>query len=219
MKKILIAIIVIIILIFAYNQYKDYERFHPKNANLKISEALDLNYYNKETIYKYYEAIEEANSYMQMQWSANRIDVRSPESDDEETVLAIAEYGKKTAKLNYYKSLLEQSKKLKSQGLDNEDIKLFEAKSLNPEDYKKQESANKYKQMILDMMPQKALFIGEKSAFIYELQKLLVKKGQTIAIDGIYKNITSDALKVFEEKNGLFPDGKIDVMTLNLLLN
>ena len=69
------------------------------------------------------------------------------------------------------------------------------------------------------MMPKNTLFYGEKSAFVYELQKLLTKKGFDIPVDGVYQNITSDALKSFEEKNNLFPDGKVDLMTLKALLN
>lgn len=218
MKKILIAIVVIIILIFAYGQYKEHQRFHPKNANLKVSKTIDVNYYNKETLYNYYEALEAANNYMQMQWSANKIDVRSPEDDNEETNIVITEYGKKIAKLNFYKTKLEQSFKLKKEGLINEDIALFETKGITVDAYKKERVNENYKQMLLEAMPQKPLFFGQKSPFIFELQKLLVKKGYELPVDGIYKTITSDAIKAFEEKKQLFPDGKIDVMTLKVLL-
>lgn len=219
MKKILLFILAVIILIFAYSEYKEYQRFHPKNANIKASEAIDLNYHNQETVYSYYDALETANNYMQMQWSANDIDVRSPENDDESTALAVAEYGKKVAKLNYYKSILEQSKTLKSQGLSNKDIKLFESKGVTVSDYNKAKAKDNYRNELLNMIPEKALFSGNKSSFIYEMQKLLVKKGHDIPVDGVYKNITSDALKSFQEKNNLYPDGKIDVMTLKALLN
>jgi len=219
MKKILIFILVVILLIFAYGEYKDYKRFNPENANIKASELVDLNYHNQETVYDYYDALEQANNYMQMQWSVNEIDVRSPERDNEETNLAVAEYGKKRAKLNYYQSLLEQSITLKEKGLTNEDIKVFETKGVTVADYNKAEAALKQKQLILDMMPQKALYSGERSAFVYELQQLLVKKGYNIPVDGVYKNITSEALKSFEEKSNLFPDGKIDIMTLKALMN
>jgi len=35
----------------------------------------------------------------------------------------------------------------------------------------------------------------------------------------MYKTITMDAVKNFEEKHNLFPDGKMDILTLNALLN
>ncbi|WP_121051636.1 peptidoglycan-binding domain-containing protein [Lacinutrix venerupis] len=219
MKKILFFIIAIIILMFAYSEYKEYQRFHPENANLKVSETIDVNYYNQEVVYNYYDALEAANNYMQMQWSANGIDVRSPEDDDEETALAVAEYGKKIAKLNYFKAVLEQSKTLKSEGLSNNDIKFFESEGVSIAEYNKTKAEEDFKKEILSMLPQKPLYSGEKSVFVYEMQKLLVKKGFDISVDGVYKNITSEALKSFEEKQNLFPDGKIDVITLKALLN
>lgn len=219
MKKILFFIIAIIILMFAYSEYKEYQRFHPENANLKVSETIDVNYYNQEVVYNYYDALEAANNYMQMQWSANGIDVRSPEDDDEETALAVAEYGKKIAKLNYFKAVLEQSKTLKSEGLSNNDIKFFESEGVSIAEYNKTKAEEDFKKEILSMLPRKPLYSGEKSVFVYEMQKLLVKKGFDISVDGVYKNITSEALKSFEEKQNLFPDGKIDVITLKALLN
>ena len=218
MKKILLFILVVIIAIFAYSQYTEYQRFHPKKANLAIAKNIDINYHNKETVYSYYEALEGANNYMQMQWSANNIDVRSPESDDAETTMVLTEYGNRVAKVNYYKAILEQSKVFKNEGLTNEDIKLIETKGISIADYKKAEITLKHKGLVLSMMPEKALYSGEKSAFVYEIQRLLEKQGYTIPVDGVYKNITSEALKSFEEKNNLFPDGKIDIITLDLLL-
>ncbi|WP_299883354.1 peptidoglycan-binding domain-containing protein [uncultured Lacinutrix sp.] len=218
MKKILIFILVVIILIFAYSEYKEYQRFHPKNANIIASNTIDLDYHNKETIFNYYRALENANNYMQMQWSVNGIDVRSPEDDNEETNLAVSKYGEKVAKLNYFKNILERSKKLKSEGYSNKDIKSFETQGLTTKAYTLKINKEKYKQMILEMMPEKALFSGERNQFVYEIQKLLVKKGYDIPIDGVYKNVTSDALMLFEEKNNLFTDGKIDLISLNLLL-
>ncbi|AUC83053.1 peptidoglycan-binding protein [Lacinutrix sp. Bg11-31] len=218
MKKILLFILAVIILIFGYSQYKEYQRFHPENANIKASENIDLNYHSQETVYNYYDALEAVNNYMQMQWSANSIDVRSPENDDAETTLAVLEYGRKVAKANYYKAILEASKTFKNKGLTNEEIKLFEIKGVSITEHNKEEMSLKEKQLLLNMMPQKALYSGEKSAFIYEMQKLLVKKGYDISVDGVYQTITSEALKGFEEKNNLFPDGKIDLKTLDLLL-
>lgn len=219
MKKILLFILAVIVLIFAYSEYKDYQRFHPDNANIKIAKGFDVNYHDQETVFNYYNAVEAANNYIQMQWSVNEIDVRSPENDDEETKLAVAEYGKKVAKVNYYKAILQQSEELKSQGLTNEDIKNFETKDLSVTDYNKAKRALKEKQMLLKMMPVKAMLAGEKSAFVYELQKLLVKKGFAIPVDGVFESITSDAIKSFEKQNNLFPDGKIDVITLEALMD
>lgn len=219
MKKILLFIIAIIILMYAYSEYKEYQRFHPKNANIQVSEHIDVNYHNKETVYKYFRALEDANNYMQMQWSANEIDVRSPEKDNAETKFAVAKFADKVAKLNYFKALLEQSKTLKNKGLNNNDIKHIEVNNMTISDFSKEKSAKKQKQLLLDMMPESELYSGESSAFIYEIQKLLVDHGFNIPVDGVYKTVTSETIKAFQLKNNLFPDGKINVITLEQLIN
>ena len=61
--------------------------------------------------------------------------------------------------------------------------------------------------------------LGEKSAFIYEVQKLLVKKGFDLELDGVYHTITRNAIIEFEKKRNLFPDGNLDVLTLDALLD
>ncbi|MEJ6792526.1 MAG: hypothetical protein QNK89_07295 [Lacinutrix sp.] len=143
MKKILLFILAVIVLMFAYSEYKEHQRFHPNNANIPVSNTIDLNYHNPEIVSNYYNALEAANNFMQMQWSANQIDVRSPEKVNEETTYAVLEYGKKVAIINLYKAILERSKGLKADGLTNDDIKIFETKGLSIEDYKKVELALK----------------------------------------------------------------------------
>ena len=219
MKKILILILIIIISIFAYSEYKEYQRFHPKNVAYKASEAIDLNYHDQTMVYSYNEAITALNGFVITQWSANSIDVRNPEDDDTETQYAVNMYTKKLAKVKFFEAKLEQSKTLKEKGFSNTKIKSIETEGITAEDYNARLKAEKFKRLLIESFPKKSLVNGQKNAFVYEIQKLLVKKGFDIPVDGVYKNITSDALKAFEEKNQLFPDGKIDPMTLDLLLN
>ena len=218
MKKILIFILTIIILIFAYNEYKDYKRFHPKNANYLANENIDLNYHDQSVIYDYNEAISTLNGFVLMQWSANEIDVKHPEDDDAQTRHTVSEYSKKLAKVKFYEAKLIQSKELKSQGLSNADIESMESKGFSLKDHANHIRSEKFKKMMVKSLPKANLIYQEKSAFVYEMQKLLVKKGFDIPVDGIYKSITSEALKGFEERNQLFPDGKIDIITLDKLL-
>lgn len=219
MKKILILILTVIVLIFAYNQYNEYQRFHPKNANYKTSDAIDINYHDQSTVYQYYEAVTSLNNYVTSQWSANEIDVKSPEKDDAETQLAVNNYSKKLAKVKFYEAILVQSKTLKNRGFNNTDIINIETKNISEEVYKKDLKAEHFKQIMIESLPKTNLRDGEKSAFVYEVQKLLIQKGYDIPLDGVYKTITSEAIKRFEEKQQLFPDGKIDRITLDLLLN
>ncbi|WP_375241756.1 hypothetical protein [Lacinutrix sp.] len=60
MKKNLLFILAVIVLIFAYSEYKDYQRFHPDNANIKIAKGFDVNYHDQETVFNYYNAVEAA---------------------------------------------------------------------------------------------------------------------------------------------------------------
>ena len=63
----------------------------------------------------------------------------------------------------------------------------------------------------------KKLDYGNKSALIFEIQKQLNLKGFEIKLDGVYKLETLNAIKGFEEKNNLFVDGVLDVLTLDAL--
>jgi len=59
---------------------------------------------------------------------------------------------------------------------------------------------------------------NQESPLIFEVQKILVKKGYDIPLDGVFRNITIDALTKFEAENQLFADGKLDALTLDALL-
>ncbi len=218
MKKILITILVVIVLIFMYNQYKDYKRFHPNNSHYIISKKADMNYYDKSLVYNYQEAIETLNGFMIMQWTANEIDVRSPKDDNRQTQYAVNEYNKKLAKIKFYEMKLEQSKQLKDKGYSNKEVQFVVEQGISEEDHKARIKAEKFRNMLHDNFPQGIITLGQKSAFIFEIQKLLVSKGYTIDVDGVYQAITANAIMDFETKNNLFVDGNIDEITLDALL-
>ena len=54
---------------------------------------------------------------------------------------------------------------------------------------------------------------------MYEIRQILIQKGDSIELNGLLNSETFNALKSFEEKNGLLPDGKLDAITLEYLLN
>lgn len=215
MKQIIIFLLVIILAIIGYSQYQKYQRFSLKNYEYKTSDSIDLYYHDKDVLYDYYKAIEEVNNYIGSQWSINRIDVRSPEDDDAKTKLAVDTYSKKLAKVKYYEAQLKKSKVLKDKGLLDDDIKLLEEKGITLKEHQKEKEIEKIKTMFNNNPNHE---IGERSAFVFELQKLLVKKGFDIPVDGFYKDITSNAIMNFEKQNNLYPDGKIDLLTLEALL-
>ena len=215
MKQIIIFLLVIIAGLIGYGKYSQYKRYNSPELDYKSTKNIDLNYHDQEVVMNYYSAIESLNSYIAMQWSANKIDVRTPEDDDSETKIAVEGYSKKLARVKYYEALLEESATHKENGLSNKEIKGIEIRGMDIEMLE-----NKVKMKLIKSMfdPSTAIKTKDESAFIYEVQKHLVKNGFNIKVDGIYWQETSDAIKAFEEKNQLFADGQLDALTVDLLI-
>ena len=85
MKKLIIFLLVIILFIIGFGKYNQYKRYHSPEVNYKTDKKLDLEYYNQDLVLNYYEAVEELDSYIMLEWSAKDIDVRAPENDDIQT--------------------------------------------------------------------------------------------------------------------------------------
>ena len=214
MKQLIIFLLVIIIAIISYGKYKQYKRYNSPEVDYKTDKNIDNAYYNQETVINYNEAIEELNSYIMLQWSANKIDVRTPEDDDIETKTAVETYSKKLAKVNYYEAILNNSLKLKEKGLSNNEIKFIEEKGINIETYRRRQRADIVKKLF---NPNIKLYNGSKNAIIYEVQKELNKRGHKIQIDGVYRIETFNAIKSFEENNNLLDDGLLDDLTIEMM--
>lgn len=214
MKQIIILLLIIIASFIGYGKYEQHQRFNTPKVNYKTDASLDINYYNKDIVYRYYNAIEDLNSFVMLQNSANNIDVRKPEDDDEKTKAAVKIYADKLAKIKYYEAFLAQSNALKQQNLTNADIKDLETKGIALATQNKIQEINKIKSLF---DANKKINYGQKSALIYEVQKILVAKGFEIKVDGIYKIETQNAIKNFESKNNLFADGELDTLTLDAL--
>ena len=210
MKQLIIFILIIILALVGYGKYSQYKRFSAPEVNYKAEKNIDANYHNKDFLLNYYKAVEDLDSYVMMQWTANNIDVRKPEDDDSETKLAVETYANKLATVNYYEAILNNSYLLKQKGLSNKAIATIETKGIDLETLKQEEDFNTIKKLY---NPNQNLYNGEKSAIIYEVQKRLVSLGDSIRIDGVYRIETLNAIKSFEEKNNLLADGYLDVLT------
>lgn len=214
MKQLIILILLVIAFFIGFGKYQEYKRYNSPEVDYKTSKVLDLEYHNQEFLINYHNAVEDLNSYVTLQWSANDIDVRTPENEDEETKLAVAKYSKKLAQVKYYETKLAKSFTLKDSGLSNQEIKFLEETGTNLKNYKHQQEVLKIKSMFNNTQK---LSYGQTSALIYEVQKELVALGDSIKVDGIYKRETKNAIRNFEEKNNLFADGFLDILTLDLL--
>lgn len=214
MKQLIILLLLIIAFIIGFGKYQQYKRYNSPKVDYKTEKKLDLEYYNQELVLNYHKAIEDLNSFVMMQWTVNDIDVRTPEYDDEETKIAVAKYVDKLAIIKYYEVKLEKSASLKQSGLSNKEIQFLEETGTDLKAYKHRQEVDKIKSMF---NANEKMIYGQKSALIYEVQKRLVANGLDIKVDGLYKIETLNAIKIFEEKNNLFADGFLDVLTLDAL--
>jgi murein L,D-transpeptidase YcbB/YkuD len=203
MKQIIIFLLLCIVGLIVYGQYKKYKRFSLSEYAYQIPETIDISNADKGLLLDYYEAVEAVNGYVITQWSSEEIDVRNPQSDDEEEMASVSEYRKKLANVKFYEAqLLNPSEREKPQLelSEAEEKKLLISKLFN-----QNPAAN-------------SLRLGESSALVFEVQRLLNEKGDSLIHDGLFRAATFNALKAFEEKNGLFPDGRLDALTLEYLL-
>lgn len=203
MKQIIIFLLLVIVVIIGYGQYKKYQRFSLSEYEYKVPETIQPNSVDKRLLLDYYEAVESLNGYVATQWSAESIDVRNPADNDAEDVAAVSEYRKRLANVKFYESQL----------LNSSEEETIAVRPSEEEDKKK---------LILKMFynnpAANSLRLGERSPLVYEVQRILIEKGDSIEHDGLFRAETFAALKAFEEKNGLFPDGKLDALTLEYLL-
>lgn len=218
MKPIIIFLLLCILGFISYDFYKDWNRFHSPEYHYKTDLVIDDNYYDPSVVMYYHDAIEDLNSYVKLQWTANDIDVRLPEDDDLETTLAVKEYSQKLARVSYLEKKLEASASYKAKGWSNQQVIDFEENHDTPEDIvlaqKRKLMQDLFKEEVLNSQE-----IGSKSTLIFEIQKVLISKGYSIEPDGVFAKATMEALADFESKNNLFPDGKIDVLTFEALMS
>ncbi len=203
MKQIIIFLLIIIVAIIGFGQYKKHKRFSLSEYEYKVPETIDITNADKGLLLDYYEAVEAVNGYVITQWSSNAIDVKNPDNDDAEDVAAVNEYRKKLANVRFYESQL-----LNPSGQET-------IRTVFSEEERKKESIR----TAFQTNPDKNSFeIGDYGTLIFEIQGLLNEKGDSILHDGLFKEETFNSLQAFEKKNGLFPDGKLDAITLEYLL-
>ena len=204
MKQIIIFLLIIILGIIGFNVYQKYQRFNPPSYEYQATETIDANHPNKALLLDYYQAVEALNGAIITQWGANGIDVRNPKDDDKQTLAAVSEYTRKLGFVKYFESQLL-----------NESVEEAVKTELSEEAKKKMLIA----EMFHANPTTNSLRLGDRGALVYEIQRILIQKGDSIELDGLFNIETFNALKSFEEKNGLLPDGKLDAITLQYLLN
>lgn len=205
MKQIIIFLLLVIVALIGYGQYKEYKRFSLSEYEYKTPQTIDVANANKSLLLDYYEAVEAVNGYVITQWSTEGIDVRNPSDDDEAILAAVSEYRKKLGNVKYYEALLSAPVQKETEQTHAE---LSEVQKKN----------NLLKKIFYDNPQANSLRLGERSAVVYEVQRLLNEKGDSIVHDGYFSSQTYHALRAFEAKHNLYSDGKLDAITLEYLL-
>lgn len=157
---------------------------------------------NAETLLHYHQKVADLDGHVITQWSANSIDVRNPEEDDAATLAARNTYDKLLGEVRFLEQKLQESPP--------------EAVTKPPS----KTSDTRYRRIkeLFASTPNNTLRIGSRGALVYELQKLLNAKGSAIPEDGNFQLVTFQALRDFEASKSLYPDGKLDMLTLEYLL-
>lgn len=207
MKRLLLIVLIITLPLIAFFQYKNYRRFHPPvDYEFAISDAIDADYHDQSMVDEYFVKAVEIGSFARTQWRNSDIDVRFPSEDVVAEVNAAKYYNQLVSRVNYLQSRLIASQELKSEGFNNEDIKLMEA------GYTKDQLKwiNTKINLIL-------IAFGDQSNAVWNVQKQLISKGYEHRLDGLFGIDTQNAIISFQQDNQIYPSGTLNEETFELL--
>ena len=208
MKRLIILFFVLATAFLLYFQYVEYRKFSPPNVyDYAINtKDIDVNYYNQAAVSEYFDKATRLGNFAREQWYNYEIDVLSPENSPQ-AQNAAKFYQQMLARIKFLEALLIASQKLKSQGFDNSAIRTIEEKQISPENFR-----------IYALINGKTLKKGDKEKVIWDIQKLINKKGFNIQVDGFFNDETELAIKKIQENNETYPSGVIDEEFITLLL-
>lgn len=208
MKRIIILLVFLALVVFGFSQYLRYKKFNaPNTYDYKVEEGVDTNYHNQSDLADYYTTSYYIGSLAREMWYNHGIDVLFPDKSDTQSVNASLAYNQLLAKVKHLEAKLKESKRLKEQGFNNEDIKYMEEKGISEKIY-----------LLHRLFGGQALKKGDRSEAVWEAQTLLVKAGFSIPIDGFFSDMTETAVKDFQKNRNLYPSGIIDIKTMKSLM-
>ncbi len=208
MKRLALLVIIITLPIITYYQYQKFRRFNPPSAyDYVASDSIDVYYHSPEALQHYYENVFEIGAFARRLWHNEGIDVRYPDQSNSEAMQASQYYQQLLKTTAYLEDRLIHSQQLKQVGFGNSEIKTMEDNDWSPEQFQLMRQ-----QRLLDLKR------GDEGAAVWRLQALLLDHGHDIPVDGIFNNITEQALKDFQQNEGLYPSGQVDESSLRKLL-
>ena len=197
MKNLLIIALVIFLGLFGYFKYQNYKRFRPPSVYDYVStEDLDPQYYNPSITREYYKESTELGMFARKIWANKKVDVLHPDEDDTEAEMYANQYSDKLAHIRYLESILINSKDLKDQGFNNQEIQEIELKGISPKEYKFQKGFENADFNLSE---------GDEGQMVANIQQRLVDQGYEIPIDGKFKELTKQAVMEIQERVSAFP--------------
>lgn len=207
MKKLLFIVIIVTLPLIAYFQFQNYRKFHPPVAyEYEISDHVDVNYYNQELVDEYFTKAVEIGAFARVQWRNEGLDVRFPDTNSQSDVNAAKYWNELVARVKLLEKKLTDSKNLKAQGHSNQEVRMVEA-GFNVENL----------DLIKDQEQLQAIRIGDRSRFVWSVQKRLIDKGYDHQLDGLFGDDTRNAIISFQRDQGIYPEGLINEETFELL--
>lgn len=209
MKKIAVALVIIVLAVIVCVQYSRLQSLSPPEVyEYTFREDIDLDYHNPVIVREYFDSGYAVGSFAREMWHNRGLNVRMPDSDNTSDQVAVTRYNRLRAYCDSLGARLSRSLSLKGKGFNNSDIAAMEGASISPEEYR-----------IHQIFGKGNLVRGDKTNGVWELQARLIAIGYVIPHDGYYWSETEVAVKDFQNKNGLSPNGVANTETLRVLAN
>jgi Putative peptidoglycan binding domain len=209
MKRLFYLVTIISLPLIVFFEYDRYRRFHPPSEyGWPVHADIDPDYHDPEAVKRYIELGEGAASYARYIWKKQGIDVKRENPSDPEAKAYADTYRRYLASARHLEQKLLQSADLKKRGFSNEQIRRIEQEGISPETLQ-----------IKELTENKVLsVIGDEGPLVFEIQTLLKKRGLNLPVDGIFRDETDRAIRLFQQEQSLYPSGKMDERTFRRLL-
>ena len=209
MKRLFYLICILGIPLLLFFQYDRYRRFHPPtDYTYTVNDSIDVAYHDPGVVSQYYESALECATFARYCWRKHKVDVRTPDWEDPEARKLARSYNQKVAQTRYWEQKLIRSAQWKAQGWETKDIQWMEKQGIDPLTYQAHQL----------LAPQGYLQAGDEGLGVLELQKLLLKVGRELKVDGIFDQETLREVQTFQQSNNLIVNGIVDKEMVLLLL-
>lgn len=208
MKRLIAIVLIIGIGSYIAVQYLKDRRFNPpSDYDYPISSEIDTDFYKPEVLQEYYKLAFDVGTYARSLWFNDGIDVLMMDSENYESTQATDYYNRLKSNVKMLENELIRSQELRNAGYSKEQVRLIMEMGISPEEI----TLENHSHLL-------GLNIGLSGAEVWELQKLLNTKGDSIPEDGIFNVLTRQRLIDFQKQNNLYPSGEVDEPTLKALL-